>query len=385
MSTRPDPFADLTRFMTTITATKLRLETELAKVLASTTAAMAAVTPWAFGPLPKESPDGRYRPSASQDRIGTAAGAGPATGAFSGPGTPPGAGPRLTVAPRRGCTCPQCTHDRSVAFLGSSPLVFGPVGPQPAPGQAAPRSASGLPALENYSSQDFDLTIEEVYGVRRWRFGPTGLLHPVAWPVAPWLPGVNEAVCHADLQSTPLLAVIDPTGRGRHATALSNTTMIEPVVPDPWIQAAEFTLNPLAPAITSRRIDCYRIAWNDGATETWPVRDVQFGPIPGHDVPHEWCTCGFYAYNTAASLGDYAAPIVGVVRLTGRVLVGSKGFRAQRGEIVALLNPSDVVNTRAETAYGATARALLDQSYPDVPILATKEEMVAEFPPSTID
>ncbi len=63
---------------------------------------------------------------------------------------------------------------------------------------------------------------------------------------------------------------------------------------------------------------------------------------PEHTVAGQKCSCGFYAYvdgsNDYAEVGE---PVVtGIIRGTGVCTVGSRGFRASKAELVALVMPS---------------------------------------------
>jgi len=55
------------------------------------------------------------------------------------------------------------------------------------------------------------------------------------------------------------------------------------------------------------------------------------------------CTCGFYAYNNVDSLVENSytqdSSVFGLVRGYGKVTIGSKGFRAEKADIVALAEP----------------------------------------------
>lgn len=56
-------------------------------------------------------------------------------------------------------------------------------------------------------------------------------------------------------------------------------------------------------------------------------------------IPKPDCTCGYYAYHDLDALEDnaYSADWTGVVRVEGRIVIGEKGLRAERAEIVALV------------------------------------------------
>lgn len=60
------------------------------------------------------------------------------------------------------------------------------------------------------------------------------------------------------------------------------------------------------------------------------------------DIPHDACGCGFWAYWEIQphDMGRSGTlPVVGVVKATGQVTLGPRGFRAQKAEIIALHLP----------------------------------------------
>lgn len=62
---------------------------------------------------------------------------------------------------------------------------------------------------------------------------------------------------------------------------------------------------------------------------------------PGEQAPVLSCTCGFYAYfgnsNDTSFLVGGTTHVNGIVRATGRCIVGTLGFRAEKMEIVGLV------------------------------------------------
>ena len=70
-------------------------------------------------------------------------------------------------------------------------------------------------------------------------------------------------------------------------------------------------------------------------------------PRKPHRVPDPGCTCGFYAYTDQDSLAknsyDDGNSVFGLVKAHGLVTQGTKGFRAEKAEIVALTMPMNVV------------------------------------------
>ena len=84
------------------------------------------------------------------------------------------------------------------------------------------------------------------------------------------------------------------------------------------------------------------------------------------------CTCGFYAYfddgpNTYFEPG---VDVLGIVEGYGQVTVGSRGFKAERAKIVALIIP-------AEDAFRCR---LVRRNYKDVPVFESTLAAYAEFP-----
>jgi hypothetical protein len=87
------------------------------------------------------------------------------------------------------------------------------------------------------------------------------------------------------------------------------------------------------------------------------VNEAKCNNYPDHVPPVEYdesraqsCGCGMWGYWEIADQNWITrAPVLGVIRGTGRVLIGTKGFRAQRAEIIALA-PAFVIqaNTGSE-------------------------------------
>jgi hypothetical protein len=62
--------------------------------------------------------------------------------------------------------------------------------------------------------------------------------------------------------------------------------------------------------------------------------------VEPHESPAAWCQCGIYAWYEpydAAMLDAGVFGVFGVIQASGLVLVGERGFRAQRAEIVAVV------------------------------------------------
>jgi hypothetical protein len=83
------------------------------------------------------------------------------------------------------------------------------------------------------------------------------------------------------------------------------------------------------------------------------------GAAPHPAVPEAGCVCGLYAWDSPDALAAARRPrwtsfpvVVGVARLGGRVIVTERGYRAQRGLPVAVLDPrGDVSDVYALARY----------------------------------
>lgn len=69
-------------------------------------------------------------------------------------------------------------------------------------------------------------------------------------------------------------------------------------------------------------------------------------PFPSdHQIPSAACLCGLYGwYNPQYALHEHTGDVVGVIEVSGRILMGTMGFRAERARIIAL-----AVNERCAT------------------------------------
>jgi hypothetical protein len=204
-------------------------------------------------------------------------------------------------------------------------LSIAPVGTPPpsAPPKKTPQDFHGAP---------FDLAIGEVYGLRMWRMDQYGRLRARNWGNAePWRPGVNVAKCVSKASDD----------------AYS------------WfLRAAGFS-----PSGSSQ---------------------PQSAPKPPHETPSENCQCGFYAYTDdrhAETLSYKDSHVVlGIIKGTGRTLIGTKGFRCEKAEIVALRDP-----TRGGTKddpWRIQQLEDLKRVYPNIPILPSRQALL-EFAPLT--
>lgn len=110
--------------------------------------------------------------------------------------------------------------------------------------------------------------------------------------------------------------------------------------------------------------------WHPGINQAVCHRRFMGTTINGpHPAPLSNCTCGFYAcYHP--DLAPY--PATGVVEMSGRVILGTRGMRAEKARIVAHLAMWD------EFA------PLREKLYPEVKWFGDTQDMLAEFPPQDV-
>lgn len=214
------------------------------------------------------------------------------------------------------------------------------------------------PHTGDYHGAGFELALGEIYGLRTWLVDDYGRLrarHISAAP--PWRPGINEAVCHHQHTKggTVLPVIADPSGQDR--------------IPDH------------VDVISTGGGYAYRIRWDDGSEDTISavlIPDTRV--VPHQPVPDERCYCGFYAYTYPVAQTwsvDSPSGVLGVIRGSGRTVIGAKGFKTQKAEILALLDPTAA---REPGPAAGWIRDRLRLIYPDVPLLDRVEQLL-DFAP----
>jgi hypothetical protein len=95
---------------------------------------------------------------------------------------------------------------------------------------------------------------------------------------------------------------------------------------------------------------------NDPATSgPWSL------PVEGdHSAPHAGCRCGIYGWYTPTDTGMLRARVFGVIEASGVVLMGERGFRAEKARIVAVVSRNRRVTAACERAGIAVYRRRRD-------------------------
>lgn len=106
---------------------------------------------------------------------------------------------------------------------------------------------------------------------------------------------------------------------------------------------------------------------------------IAFAFIQGHPAPQRNCACGFYAAYKDIPREYRHHPIWGSVKATGRVLIGTRGFRAEKVEIEALCAGTEGFSFISEETIQR-----LGNHY-SVPTFPSPEAMFKAFPPQSLD
>lgn len=99
---------------------------------------------------------------------------------------------------------------------------------------------------------------------------------------------------------------------------------------------------------------------------------VEWFRVPDDTVPLSKGRWGFYAYNEGSNDFKSEGPVWAVVEGAGRIVVGTRGFRASKARIIAMCFADGL---------DPELLAAVCTHYPDVPKYASFEAMVADLPP----
>ncbi|MGN7978247.1 hypothetical protein ACTJJ4_11800 [Microbacterium sp. 22195] len=179
---------------------------------------------------------------------------------------------------------------------------------------------SGIDQMIDPALQEVGFAVGVVRGVRAFNVDKLGRLRGVTFPQV-WMPGENQAECkrnERDIYQITYRAVLN-LSQGGYAT---------------------------------------------------PIRE----PEPEPTKPHAMNSCnhGFYAYYDGSN--DYHDPdrVNAVIEGYGETVIGSRGFRCMKARIIAMHIPDTMTEFKAR---------MVARNYPDVAVLESFEQMVAEFPP----
>lgn len=103
--------------------------------------------------------------------------------------------------------------------------------------------------------------------------------------------------------------------------------------------------------------------------------------VAEHEAPDRGCECGLYGwYDPSGTAGAYGGATA-VVAVSGRVVLGDRGFRAARGRVVAVALPALL---RLQPRAVGRARRMLAERYPTVQVYGSARRMVRDHPPEDV-
>ncbi len=208
----------------------------------------------------------------------------------------------------------------------------------------------------------FPLSVGEVFGVRAWNVDQYGRLRSVGVTSDPWRPGVNVAKCKKSNYPGYNTVVTFPSS-GYYT------------INGPTAWDVEYTLQPDGSVIATTRSPGSFVKPIEA-----PKPKVNLTKKPKHLAPVEECACGFYAYGDSHHENvrnhlSVETGIMGIIRGTGRTLIGTRGFRCEKAEIVGFLDPS-----RGGKKSGRVQLAeRVARVYPEIPMYPSKRELFAAW------
>lgn len=212
---------------------------------------------------------------------------------------------------------------------------------------------------------DRDFIAGSLFGLRAFGVDSLGRLRGPQQTRAIWTPGENEAECYRGDEAEAMQSALNQM----YTTPAGLRTAV--IVCDcKKCDRARWKAEP-APHPAKR------IAPKNVASQPQPVEK------PKHELASLACHCGYYAYFDGAndymhtSAGGFSSlpwtatrwsaetsrpRVAGIIEGYGVCTVGSRGFRASKARIVALVLPTP------ETPSGQVRDMLIRRNYPDVPV-----------------
>ncbi len=200
------------------------------------------------------------------------------------------------------------------------------------------------------------LVVGTITGLRAFKVDRLGRLTGHQLPTV-WTPGENVAVCRRQdgtLGAAAMRYVSQVYGSG----GMISGPPIRTSQPPPWVS------NPacMCPLCTG----VYR--------PDAPRHEVEApSPKPAHDLVSLTCSCGFWAYFDGTNAYKDTVSVTGIIEGYGRVVAGTRGFRAEKARIVALVRPG-------AKHVDALRFAKVEHVYPDVPVYDRRVDALAAHP-----
>lgn len=249
-----------------------------------------------------------------------------------------------------------------------------------------PRASRGDP---QFSGKGVEFGVGSVMGTRSFLVNELGMLTGVVHQDT-WNEGENHSVCHVVADyiypvATQLYQYREQQMRLMYTYIINNRNRpraLEPKVNvnQPWYGYKADEKNPPSPTFAVESFqpgapgDPEYDKLQDSIDEATKRLHAVYDAADEHrKTKHSLddCSCGFYAYYEGSNDYYREGMVMAIVKGTGELILGTRGFRAEKAEIVALHIPNAVEDASAIVA-----------NYPSVPLFSSFEAMVAEFPPT---
>jgi hypothetical protein len=93
-------------------------------------------------------------------------------------------------------------------------------------------------------------------------------------------------------------------------------------------------------------------------------------PLADHRAPQAGCNCGIYGWYAPDDTGMFAARIFGTIQASGLILMGERGFRAERASVAAVV-------TRNRQVAAACTRA-------GIAVYRRRRDLLRDYPPEDL-
>lgn len=198
------------------------------------------------------------------------------------------------------------------------------------------------------TGEDPELVLGHLYGLRAWRIGRSSQGFTLLGSFGrAWFPSsVYEAECTLTYRYATLadgyFSGYTQTADQLTSAALRKAKSLADQHGADYFRGAEVVLKSLRgnQGWVSDSLEWIADPY-DGLSAVEEVATIKLRwPISEHPVTHPSCTCGIYAYTSQEAQSEWASAtqdlVVGLVKASGLITQGPKGFRAQRASIVAL-------------------------------------------------
>jgi hypothetical protein len=111
---------------------------------------------------------------------------------------------------------------------------------------------------------------------------------------------------------------------------------------------------------------------------------------PLHNAPADGCACGIYGWYDPRDSRLIASDVFGAIEVSGRVVLATHGFRAEKARVVAIAIEPRRYPARLDLVGGSEAsreqlHALAQWGAAQgIPVFASQSELVAAFPPDDV-